>query len=280
MNDDSTPPGTLAGRPRSTRTISGAPGWVSLTSHDLAATQKFYTAVLGWEWRSMRLGDPFRVAQVDGVPVAGVAAVAGMWQMAVSWTAYFAVESADQTASRVQERGGTLAVGPLSLPPGRAALLADRDGATFGIWEGEIFGAWEAWRKASPVLIRLHTRDAFDSAIFYGEVLEWASGRPGGCEVQYDGEEVVVVSSGEEVARIESGALGAAPDPTIRPHWQVHFAVEDVLGCTRATQAHGGSVLRSTDREAVLRDPEGALFTVYHRPTGPLGGMRPPGARS
>jgi predicted enzyme related to lactoylglutathione lyase len=247
--------------------------WVSLTSHDLAVTQKFYTAVLGWEWQTgRRLGDPFRIAVVDGVPVAGVAAVAGQWQMAVSWTAYFAVESADETASRVQERGGTLAVGPLSLPPGRTALLADRDGATFGIWEGELPGSWETWRETAPVLVRLHTRDAFDSAIFYGEVLLWASGRPGGCEVRYDGEEVVVVSGHDEVARIESGALGAAPDPTIRPHWQVHFAVEDVPACVRAGETNGGSVLRATDREAVLRDPEGALFTVYHRPTGPLGG--------
>ncbi len=275
MNDDSTPLAPRAGGRRSTRTISGAPIWVSLTSHDLAATQKFYTAVLGWEWRTIKLGDLFRVAEVDGVPVAGVAALAGQWHMAVSWTAYFAVESADATASRVQERGGTLAVGPLSLPPGRTALLADRDGATFGIWEGEISGSWDAWRKAAPVLVRLRTRDAFDSAIFYGEVFEWASGRPGGCEVRYDGEEVVVINNGEEVARIESGALGAAPDPSIRPHWQVHFAVEDVVSCVRAAEANGGSVLRSTDREAVLRDPEGALFTIYHRPTGPLGGRVP-----
>jgi predicted enzyme related to lactoylglutathione lyase len=272
MNDDSTPPAARAGGRRSTRAISGAPAWVSLTSHDLAVTQKFYTAVLGWEWRTVKLGDLFRVAEVDGVPVAGVAAVAGQWQMAVSWTTYFAVENADKTASRVRERGGTLAVGPLALPLGRTALLADRDGASFGIWQGELSGSWEAWRKAAPVLVRLHTRDAFDSAIFYGEVLEWASGRPGGCEVRYDGEEVIVVSGGEEVARIESGALGAAPDPSIRPHWQVHFAVEDVLCCVRAAEANGGTVLRSTDREAVLRDPEGALFTVYHRPTGPLGG--------
>jgi predicted enzyme related to lactoylglutathione lyase len=272
MNDDSTPPGTRPGGARTTQAVSGAPGWVSLTSHDLANTQAFYTAVLGWGWRTIKLGDLFRVAEVDGVPVAGVAAVAGQWRMAVSWTAYFAVESADETASRIQERGGTLAVGPLSLPIGRTALLADRDGATFGIWEGELSGTWETWRKAAPVVIRLHTRDAFDAAIFYGEVLDWASGRPGSCEVRYDGAEVIVMSHGEEVARIESGALGSAPDPTIRPHWQVQFAVQDVLACVRATEAHGGSVLRSSDREAVLRDPEGALFTVFHRPTGPLGG--------
>ncbi|MFH8800684.1 VOC family protein [Streptomyces sp. NPDC017936] len=246
----------------STHSVFGAPCWVSLTSRDLEATQDFYAAVLGWQWRRGRLGEHFRTALVDNVPVAGVAAVASMWQMAVAWTPYFAVPSADVAASRARERGGTVAVGPLSLPPGRAALLADRDGATFGVWEGPLNSNWEAWRQAAPTFIRLHTRDAFDSAIFYGEILEWATGRPGCCQVDYEGGEVVLRSRGDIVARIESGALEAAPDPTIRPHWQVHFAVADVAACARAAERHGGSVLGKAADEAVLRDPDGAQFTV------------------
>jgi predicted enzyme related to lactoylglutathione lyase len=246
----------------STHSVFGAPCWVSLTSRDMEATQRFYGAVLGWEWRRGSLGDHFRTALVNGVPVAGIAAVASVWQMAVAWTPYFAVASADVAASRARERGGTVAVGPISLPPGRAALLADRDGATFGVWEGELIGNWEAWRTAAPAFIRLHTRNAFDSAIFYGEILDWASDRPGCCEVHYEGGEVVLRSQGDVVARIESGALEAAPDPTIRPHWQVHFAVPDVAACARDAERHGGSVLVKGADEAELRDPDGAQFTV------------------
>ncbi|WDF44278.1 VOC family protein [Streptomyces sp. T12] len=249
----------------STHSVFGAPCWVSLTSRDLEATHEFYSAVLGWRWRPAKLGDRFWVALADGIPVAGVAAVATMWQMAVAWTPYFAVPSADEAVARVQERGGTSAVGPLSLPPGRAALLADRDGATFGVWEGELPSNWETWRRAAPTFIRLHTRDAFDAAMFYGEVLDWATERPGCCEVRYEAGEVVLRSSGDVVARIESGALEAAPDPTIRPHWQVHFAVTDVAGCARAAELHGGSVLSKGSEEAVLRDPDGAQFTVTSR---------------
>lgn len=249
----------------STHQVFGAPCWVSLTSRDQRTTEDFYGAVLGWEWRSVKLGERFRVALVDGTPVAGIAAVASMWQMAVAWTPYFAVPSADEAAARVQERGGTLAVGPLSFPPGRAALLSDRDGATFGVWEGELVTGWEVWRHAQPAFVRLHTRDAFDAAIFYGEVLDWASERPGCCEVHYEGGEVVLRSGGDIVARIESGALGSAPDPTIRPHWQVHFAVTDVASCAKATEAYGGTVLSQSDDEAVLHDPDGARFTVTSR---------------
>jgi predicted enzyme related to lactoylglutathione lyase len=246
----------------SSHSVSGAPCWVSLTSRDVDATERFYEAVLGWEWRPAKLGDRFRMALVNGTPVAGIAGVASMWQVAVAWTPYFAVASADHAVARAQERGGTAAVGPISFPPGRAALLADRDGATFGIWEGLLVADWEKWRLAAPTFIRLHTRDAFDAAIFYGEVLDWASGRPGSCEVRYEGGEVVLRSQGTVVARIESGALGAAPDPTIRPHWQIHFVVEDVAACVRAAELLGGSVLTKGSDEAVLRDADGAQFTV------------------
>ncbi|OIJ64578.1 VOC family protein [Streptomyces mangrovisoli] len=263
MNQDATRP--AATDFMSTPSMFGAPCWVSLTSRDLEATMDFYHALLGWTWRPARLGEHFRVALSDGRPVAGIAAVAAMWQMAVAWTPYFAVPSANEAASRVRERGGTVAVGPISLTPGRAALLADRDGATFGVWEGELASDWESWRSSAPAFIRLHTRDAFDAAIFYGEVLDWATGGAGCCEVVYEGGEVVLRSFGDPVARIESGALEAAPDPSIRPHWQVHFSVADVAACARAAEEHGGSVLSKGAEEAVLRDRDGAQFTVTSR---------------
>jgi predicted enzyme related to lactoylglutathione lyase len=248
-----------------THSVFGAPCWVSLTSRDLDATQDFYGAVLGWQCRKARLGEHFRTALADGVPVAGIAAVATMWQMAVAWTPYFAVTNADDTVARTQERCGTLAVGPISFPPGRAALLADRDGATFGIWQGKLVTEWEAWRQVAPTFITLHTRDAFDAAIFYGQILDWASDLPGCCEVEYAGDEVLLRSQGDIVARIESGSVEAPPDPSVRPHWQVHFAVADVGPCARAAEKHGGSVLRESEHEAVLRDPDGAKFTVTAR---------------
>ncbi|MFD7706330.1 VOC family protein [Streptomyces sp. NPDC059786] len=244
--------------------VFGAPCWVSLTARDLRVTQDFYRAVLGWQWRPVGLGDQFRTALVGGVPVAGVAAVASTWQIAAAWTPYFAVPDADEAVSRGQERGGTPAVGPISLPGGRAALLADRDGAVFGVWEGQLVAGWEKWRRAAPAFVRLHTRDAFDAAIFYGQVLDWASERPGHCEVGYEENEVVLRNEGDVVARIFSGALGSAPDPTLRPHWEIHFTVSDVAACVRAARDNGGTALHGgpNTREAVIADPDGAHFTV------------------
>lgn len=220
----------------STDSVFGAPCWVSLTTRDLEAAEAFYTAVLGWTFRTGRLGERFRTALAGDVPVAGLAAVASVYRMAVAWTPYFAVPSADETVARSRERGGTTAVGPLAFPPGRAALLADRDGAAFGIWEGQLATGWEEWRKAAPVSVRLHTRDAFDAAIFYGEVLQWAGGGEGCCEVQYDGAEVVL-RSGER--RSPASTPGRWARPRTRRSAPTGRSTSPWTTCRRAWRRRG-----------------------------------------
>ncbi|MCS0636731.1 VOC family protein [Streptomyces sp. LP05-1] len=258
--------------------VFGAPCWVNLMTRDLRAAQEFYAAVLGWRFRPARLGDEFTVATVDGKPVAGISALATSLQVAVAWTPYFAVRDADETAARIRERSATVAVGPVAFIMGRAALAADRDGAVFGIWEGQLYAGWETWRAAAPAWVRLHTRDAFEAAIFYGEVLDWASESPGCCDVVYEQDEVVLRSGGHPVARLSSGALEAAPDPTVRPRWQVHFPVPDVDRCVAAARTHGGSVVsHDPGIQATLRDPDGGVFTltattVTTVPTAPSAG--------
>lgn len=248
----------------------GAPCWVSLLARDLKAAQDFYATVLGWTFQPTSLGDEFAMAMVGGRPVAGIGALAPRIQVAVAWTAYFAVEDADATASRIRERGATVAVGPLRIGPGRAALAADRDGATFGFWEGQTM-AWSVGQGGAPVCLELRTRDAFDAAIFYAEVFGWASGRPGGVEVAYEDEQVIVRDGEHAVAALRGGAVEAAPDPRVRPQWHVHFPVRDLAAVTSAAMAAGGTVTpvepapdegAEPARRAVIRDPDGGIFTV------------------
>lgn len=254
---------TASGAAATSSTVYGAPCWVSLMTRDLRAAHDFYGAVMGWEFRPARLGEEFSVALSGGKLIAGVGALASAFHVAVAWTPYFAVRNADVTAGRIRERSGTVAVGPVAFALGRGALAADRDGAVFGIWEGEVPTGWGAGRSAAPAWVRLHTRDAFEAAIFYGEVLDWACGRPGHCDVEYEGDEVVLRSAGRAVARLSSGALEEAPDPAIRPRWQVHFPVPDVEERVTAALRHGGTVIsHEPGARATLRDPDGGLFTL------------------
>ncbi|MEU3301747.1 VOC family protein [Streptomyces sp. NPDC006678] len=262
--------------------VFGAPCWVSLIARDLAAAEDFYGGVFGWEFRPTRLGKDFSVAFLDGAPVAGIGALAGSLAVAVAWTPYFAVDDADATVARIQERSATVAVGPLSFGTGRAALAADRDGAVFGLWQGKVIRGWGVGRDKAPAWLELRTRDAFEAAIFYAEVLDWATERPGSCQVSYENGSVVLRQNGDAVARLTGGATEAAPDPQIRPRWHVHFYVPDIdyaveqaikLGGAIASQAVTSQAVTSqtagamgSAEQVTLRDPDGGLFTVTTRP--------------
>ncbi|MFE2164016.1 VOC family protein [Streptomyces sp. NPDC059447] len=241
-------------------------------ARDLGAAQVFYRAVLGWEFGSVQLGEGFCVAFSHGFPVAGVGALPSTLAIPVAWTPYFAVDDADTTAARILERSGTVAVGPLSFGTGRSALAADLDGAVFGIWQGDAIPDWDMGGEAAPAWLELHARNAFDAAIFYGEVLEWACGHTGCCEVAYmeDGDRILLRHAGRTVARMYGGTLTDAPDPHLRPRWHVHFPVPDVETAVKAAVALGGSAVAMTDsapfpREITLRDPDGARFGIVGR---------------
>lgn len=249
--------------------VFGAPCWVSLTARDLEAAQRFYGAVLGWTFRPGRPGEGLSVAELEGAPVAGIGALAGDLAVPAAWTSYFAVGSADAAAARIRERGGTVAVGPVSFETGgRGALAADREGAVFGIWEGFVFSGWRVGRGHAPAWLELRTRNAFDAAIFYGEVLEWASSRPGSCQVSYEEDQVVLRHDGEAVARLNSGPVEvAALRPQARPRWHVHFRVARLEDALRAATELGGRTVsdpepRGSEHQVTLRDPDGALFTL------------------
>ncbi|MFI9205179.1 VOC family protein [Streptomyces sp. NPDC053048] len=250
----------------------GQPCWVSLLTADLSTAQHFYGAVLGWTFRTGSFGEGFSVAVADGKPVAGLTDVARSMGVGVSWTAYFAVGDANEVASRVRERGGTVAVGPLAVGTGRVVLAADPAGAVFGFWEGRNVPDWGIGKGSAPAWLELRTRDAFAAAMFYGEIFDWAVDRPDRCEVRYEDEMVTVRASGHTVACLRGGAIEADPDPRIRPRWHVYFRVDDVEKAVEAALAAGGAVVAEpthskVGREATLRDPEGGLFTVTERST-------------
>lgn len=276
MTSDHRPTDRTAGIPAADAP-RGAPCWANLTARDLEAAEKFYGTVLGWEFRATTLGDHFAVALSGGRPVAGIGAIAADLQIAVVWTPYFAVGQVDEAAARIRERSATVAVGPVAFASGRALVAADRDGAVFGVWDGRLPSGWERWHDQGPVILRLRTRDAFEAAMFYGGVLEWADGTPDGCTVAYENDEVVVSSRGSVVARLASGAVEAAPDPTLRPHWDVQFTVPDLGARVAAARALGGVLLghgtTQTGGYAELRDPDGGLFTLTtgHRSGPPVG---------
>lgn len=243
---------------------------MSLLASDLDRAQAFYGGLFGWRYKHVwrQEHDNYSLALVDTVPGVGLTAPSQNMGLAVSWTAYFAADSADSVARRVQERGGTVAVGPLEFGTGRVAWAADPAGALFGIWEGEFSSSW--WTDRRPgtlVWLELRTRDAFDAALFYGAVFDWDAKDKSRQDVRYEHDRVVLTLDGEAVASLSGGLSAAAPDPTIRPRWYVYFRVDDVDAVASRAVDLGGSVVSAPahspyGRVATLCDAEGGLFNI------------------
>ncbi|WP_405763146.1 VOC family protein [Streptomyces sp. NBC_01420] len=245
--------------------VAGAPCWVSLTARDPQVARSFYEQVMGWEFQESALGDDFALARAHGRAVAGIGWCRGIDGPPPAWIPYFAVPDADAAADRIRERGATLAVGPLPLGEGRAAIAADREGAVFGFWEGPA-PVWSDGPRA-PARVDLQSRHAFEAAIFYAEVFGWT--RPQSrCTVDYTEDRVLVRAGGHTVVTMRGGGVEDHPDPRVRARWITDFLVADSRRTAEAAVASGGEatpVDGLPETAYVICDPDGALFTVSDR---------------
>ncbi|MEW2060787.1 VOC family protein [Streptomyces sp. NPDC007002] len=235
---------------------------------ELTDARAFYGEVLGWSFQCGLYDGRTLVALADGDPVAGIRGGGPRAAPAQVWTPYFAVRDADETAARIRERGGTVAVGPMAMGEGRVGLAADRDGAAFGFWEGCTL-AWPQGADKAPARLDLQTSDMFDSAVFYGEVLDWATTE--GIDVTYRDDHVLVMLDDRVILSMRGGGARTSPLDCLRPGWLVHFAVDDVERAVSAAMCAGGSRPRHPLPRApkgfsrTLLDPGGGQFSLTHR---------------
>lgn len=249
-----------------TRRMPGAPCWVSLLAHSLPATQQFYGALFGWEFRPgpQHLG-PYARAYLGGREVAGLGELPPDPDLPAAWTTYLATDDADATAERIRCCGGTVGVGPLDADnAGRMAIVSDPQGAVFGIWQGRTMtGTAVSGEPGTPVWNVLVTQETHTVGPFYEKVFghETEAG-PAGADVvtlRVKGRPVAAIHGvGQDLAR-ERGA-----------YWMTYFAVSDADAAARRVVELGGQVVRPPEgsalgRVATVADSEGALFTLLQR---------------
>lgn len=259
----------------------GVPCWVDSEQPDLAAASHFYAGLFGWTLTdAVPPGAPgsYMIATLDGQDVAALGPSTGGTP---TWNTYIAVDDADATAAAVQEAGGTVLSEPADAGPGgRAATCADPDGAGFRLWQARrrlgaqlvnVPGTWNFSDLRSP-----HPAAAmpFYSALF-GWVTDDLDPSTGGMiRVPGYGDHLVATvdpgirerqaAAPAGFADVIGGVMAVGPDEPAR--WQVTFSVADRDGSVATAERLGATVLRSADeqwtRSALLRDPQGAEFTV------------------
>ena len=119
--------------------------WHELMSRDPDASQRFYEEVTGVSFVSVDAAGDYRLILVGGRPVAGMTgprSAQGEWPSGGPqghWVAYFDSDDVDTATRRTQELGGEVLVEPVDIPgSGRAAVLRDPDGATFGVFRAAL----------------------------------------------------------------------------------------------------------------------------------------------
>ncbi|MFK0118924.1 VOC family protein [Streptomyces sp. NPDC090994] len=248
----------------------GTPCWVSLMVHGLDATQAFYGALFGWEFRPgpQQLG-PYVRASLDGREVAGLGQLPPDRHLPVAWTPYLASDDVDRTAGAVRLCGGTIGVGPLdAAEAGRMLIASDPAGAVFGVWQAAAhLGTAVTGVPGTPAWNELITYDAAGAATFYGTVFGHApktvsAAGPGHVTLHVDGRPVADVRG-----------VGDALPRDRGPHWVTYFETADVDDAVARVAGLGGRVLEpvtevARGRVAGVADPEGARFVLLETAAG------------
>lgn len=270
------------------RYIPGVPCWVDATEPDPEAAVEFYRGLFGWELEDTMPPDApgqYFVARLGGGEVAAISSPMGEAPPQATWNTYVWVESADESAAKVREAGGTVLAEPFDvMEAGRMAVCADREGAVFGLWQaGEHRGAEVVNEPGSLNFNILNTRDLDGAGAFYGAVFGWEI-----LALDGGGEMWSLPGYGQFLEEINPGTLErmkelGAPEgfedvvaglnripgeqAETPPYWGVTFAVDDADAIAKRAGELGGTVLTGPFdapwvRMAVIGDPQGATFTA------------------
>jgi uncharacterized protein len=268
------------------RYIPGVPCWVDSVHPDLAAAADFYGTLFDWEYEPAETPgstDTYITARIGGQDVAALSSPPD-GSPAPSWNTYVWVASADDTTAAAVAAGGTVVTEPVDIPgAGRMAMLADPEGAVFGVWEArEHRGAQVVNEPGSVNFNDLHARDLHRAADFYAKVFGWevldVGGDPMWALPGY-GEFLDTINPGTLASMAEMGAPAGfenvvasivaipADDQDTPAHWGVTFAVADADATAKLAVELGGQlVVEPMDvpwvRMTVIADPQGAVFTA------------------
>jgi predicted enzyme related to lactoylglutathione lyase len=112
----------------------GAMTWNDLVTSDPEAAARFYGVLFGWRVEQIPNAGGYRLIYNGERTNGGIMPVeAGP----TSWMPYFGHEDVERVAAEIEGRGGRLFNGPLQMPKGAVAIVADPQGAVFAVWTGE-----------------------------------------------------------------------------------------------------------------------------------------------
>jgi uncharacterized protein len=253
----------------------------------------FYGGLFGWEFKDRMPAEVpghYFVAQLCDRDVAAVGAQPEGAQSDPVWNTYIAIDDADTAGAKVTHAGGSTLATPFDvLDAGRMATFADPTGAVFSVWQtNQSRGAQLVNEPGTWNFSDLNTRDVDGALAFYGAVFGWVTDTFAAADAEFAmlrlpgyGDFLEQRDPELRTRQDESGAPPGFEDVVaglvrmtsdrfaddVPPHWSVTFAVDDTDATADRAAALGATLMvapmdAGPTRIAVVRDPQGAVFTV------------------
>lgn len=256
----------------------GNPCWYELTTGqgDLAAAGDFYAKVLGWSVADLGMpGFTYHLAR------AGENMVAGLMEMPEDvagrppfWMIYFAVDDCDQAVKDAVAAGATVHSEPQDIPnTGRFALLADPQGAAFGLLQPDLSdmtpdqiakaeagdgSAFDQSKAGHGNWNELMTSNSNAALAFYTGLFGWTKSTevPMGEMGIYQ----LVAHKGKDIGAIQPSDQS--------PAWLPYFGANGVEAAMARITQNGGTVKHGPQEVpggafiAIAEDPQGAAFAI------------------
>lgn len=243
--------------------------WIELNTTDVAAAKQFYKAIFDWQIEDSPAGPDmeYNVLSLRDLKVGAMCKLQANAQangVPAHWMPYVATASADASAAKAEELGGTVLGGVFDvLDAGRIAILRDPQLGHLCVWQanqshgiqlqGEpgTFCWGELWAKDIPAATTFYT------SLFGWEAKSGSEAAPLDYTEWHLGEQSI------------GGMLAIQPQMgPMPPNWLPYFMVDDCDASTTKATAAGGQVMMSpmdipaVGRFSVLQDPQGAIFAV------------------
>jgi predicted enzyme related to lactoylglutathione lyase len=259
-----------------TKHAQGTFCWPELHTPDPAAAKAFYAGLFGWTANDIPMVEPgsapYTIFQLNGVDVAAFYPLDAKMQaggMPPCWSAYVAVDSADDIAKQCEALGGKVLMAPFDVMGtiGRMAVLQDPTGAVISIWQaGTSIGAGVLDEPGALCWTELLTNDVPKAEAFYTKLIGYKTqAMPMSPNFTY-----TLFQKGDGVNA--AGLMAITPEMKgAPPNWMSTFQTADIRASVAKAESLGGKTIvpvtpvPGIGEFAVLADNQGAVFELLQR---------------
>jgi uncharacterized protein len=216
--------------------------WHDLMAHDVAAAQKFYGNVVGWNFTDSGAPDaPYTIINADKIGVGGIMAFRPEDDKSIPpfWSGYIYVSDVDAKIKDIEARGGKLYRGPIDVPGMvRFAIVLDPHGAMFNIMTPLSNAPQEKVPAGTTGHVgwnELHAGDLNAAWDFYAGLFGWTKG------TSMDMGKMGIYQM-FQIDGKDAGAIMNKWEQMPRPMWNYYFNVNGIDAAAERITRAGGKI--------------------------------------